>query len=102
MANIVFRYEEMKKAVDEIKTIAGQYKTAATTLESDFRAAITNWEGDSKDAMQGFISNAVMEYTRDTVPQILEALAELLNANIEQMQNADAKIAENIPTTLGE
>lgn len=101
MADIVFKYEEMRSAVEEIKNIAGRYKTAASTLESDFTGAITAWEGASKDKMQQFISGPVMEYTRDTVPKLLESLASLLTANIDQMEKADAQIAENIPTTLG-
>ena len=42
-----------------------------------------------------------MEYTRDTIPQLLKALAELLEANADQMESADHQIAENIPTSLG-
>ena len=98
MADIVFRYVEMRQAASDIKAIAARYKTAATTLESDFIGAISGWEGESKDAMQKFISGSVMEYTRDTIPQLLEALADLLNANADQMEDADRQIAENIPS----
>lgn len=35
MADIVFRYPEMRQAVTDIQGIAARYKTAATTLESD-------------------------------------------------------------------
>lgn len=101
MADIVFKYEEMRSAAESIVNIAGRYKSAANTLESDFLGAIAPWEGASKDKMQQFISGPVMEYTRDTVPALLEALASLLNTNADQMEKADAQIAENIPTTLG-
>lgn len=98
MADIVFRYPEMRTAAGEIKTLAGKYKTAAASFESDFLSAISGWEGESKDALKRFISGSVMEYTRDTVPQLLEALADLLSANADQMENADRQIAENIPS----
>lgn len=101
MADIVYKYEEMRSAVEEIKGIATRYKTAATTLETNFNNAITGWEGASKDKMKLFISGPVMEYTRDTVPQLLESLASLLTANADQMEKADSQIAESIPTTLG-
>ena len=101
MADIVFRYPEMRQAAADIKDIAARYKAAATKLESDFSAAVSEWEGESKDAMQFFISGPVMEYTRDTVPQLLEALAELLAANADQMESADRQIAESIPKSLG-
>lgn len=101
MADIVFRYTEMRQAATDIKAIATRYQTAASTLETDFIAAIKGWEGESKDAIQKFVSGPVMEYTRDTIPQLLKALAELLEANADQMESADHQIAENIPTSLG-
>ncbi len=97
MADIVFRYTEMRQAVADIQALAARYKEAANTFESDFIAAIAGWEGESKDKMQQFISGSVMEYTRDTVPQLLDALAQLLTANADQMESADRQIAENIP-----
>lgn len=97
MADIVFRYPEMRDAASAIQDIATRYKTAATTFETDFTAAISGWEGESKDKMQKFISGTVKEYTYDTVPKLLEALAALLNANADQMEKADRQIAENIP-----
>lgn len=101
MADIVFKYPEMRKAVEDINGVAARYKTTATTFESDFIASIKDWEGESKDAMQKFISGPVMEYARDTIPQLLEALAQLLASNADQMESADHQIAENIPTSLG-
>ena len=97
MADIVFRYPEMRDAASAIQDIATRYKNAALTFETDFTAAISGWEGESKDKMQNFISGTVKEYTYDTVPKLLEALAALLNANADQMENADRQIAENIP-----
>ncbi len=101
MADIVFKYAEMRKAVEEIKEIAQKYKTAATNLETNYLEATRGWSGESKNKMDQFISEAAMGYMRDTVPQLLEALAELLAANADQMESADRQIADNIPTSLG-
>lgn len=101
MADIVFKYTEMGQAVTDIDNLAKQYKSAADTFETDFLAAITNWEGASKDKMSTFISGPVKEYMGTTVPKLLNSLAELLKANVEQMQSADQQIADNIPTSLG-
>ena len=97
MADIVFRYPEMREAATAIQDIAERYKAAAETFETDFIASIAAWEGDSKEKMQRFISGTVKSYTYETVPQLLGALATLLNANADQMQKADQQIAENIP-----
>lgn len=97
MADIIFKYPEMRKAAADIRAIAQKYKTAGATFESDFTAAINGWEGESKDKMQKFISGTVKEYTQTTVPQLLDALSALLEANADQMEKADNQIAENIP-----
>lgn len=101
MADIIFRYQEMQTAVTEIKEVGESYKKLASDFETNFLASIANWEGDSHDAVVKFISGPVMEYMRDTVPQLIDAMGELLQANITQMQSADSQIAENIPTSLG-
>lgn len=101
MADIVFKYTEMDAAANQIDELAGQYRTAAETFESDFLAAVGSWEGASKDKMGAFISGPVKEYMGTTVPKLLNSLAELLRANATQMQSADQQIADNIPTTLG-
>ncbi|MGN0537452.1 MAG: WXG100 family type VII secretion target [Acutalibacteraceae bacterium] len=100
MADIVFRYPEMGKAVSDIQTLATQYSTIAKDFEQEFLAAIASWEGDSKDKMQAFINGAVMNYMDTTISKLLNGFAELLQANIDQMSKADTEIASNIPTTL--
>ena len=94
---IKFDYSKMTAAAADIRAVAGQYANAAKTFQTDFATAIAGWEGDSKDKMQKFISGTVKEYTENTVPQLLNALADLLDANAQQMKNADAQIAANIP-----
>jgi len=100
MADIIFRYDEMNNAASQISELASKYAAAANTFESDFTGAISQWEGSSQEKMRAFISGPVKEYMGDTVPKILNSLAELLKANATQMQNADQQIADNIPTTL--
>lgn len=97
MADIVFRYQEMRAAAETIRGIAQRYQSAAVTFEDDFLAAIAGWEGESKEKMKKFISGTVKDYTGATVPQLVTALAELLDANATQMENADKQIADNIP-----
>ena len=101
MADIVFRYQEMRSAANQVAEIAERYKNAAERFETDFLASISNWEGESKDKLEAFITGAVNEYIATTVPNIVTALSELLLANAEQMEKADQQIAENIPTSLG-
>ena len=96
-STIRFDYVKMRTAANTIRDISKDYSTAATTLESNFTSAISSWEGESHDAMVTFISVPVMDYMNKAVPQLLNALAELLDANADQMEKADAQIAEQIP-----
>jgi len=99
---IVFRYEAMNSCVQTIRGILEQYKTAAGTFNSDFNAAISEWEGDSKEKMKAFIDGAVNEYLAETIPNIVDALATILEENAKQMKDADEQIAANIPSSLSE
>jgi uncharacterized protein YukE len=100
MADIVFRYEEIRNAASSIADIAGRYKSAADKFQEDFAAATTSWEGASKDKMTNFISGPINEYMGKTIPDVVNALSQLLSANAEQMEKADQEIADNIPTSL--
>ena len=101
MANIVFRYPEMRSCAAQIKNeIVNGYTSAASTFQSSFDAATSAWEGESKNKMQSFITGSVNEYMTKTIPELLNALADLLEFNATSMENADAEIASNIPTSL--
>lgn len=101
MADIVFRYPEMRSCATQIKNdIVNGYTGAANTFQNSFAAATSAWEGESKDKMTTFITGPVNEYMTKTIPELLNALAELLEFNATSMENADAEIASNIPTSL--
>ena len=101
MADIVFKYPEMRTAVTAIEGYSSDYKTAAGAFESDFLSAINAWEGTSKDKMQAFITGPVKDFIAETVPQLVTGLSQMLAANADQMESADQQIADNIPSSLG-
>ena len=100
MADIVFKFDEMRTAASQVVDIAARYKQAAATFQKDFLDATAGWEGSSKDKMIGFINGPVNSYMSETVPGILSALSTLLQANADQMENADQQITDNIPSSL--
>ncbi len=100
MADIVFKYDEMRTAATQIADISARYKAASDKFQADFADAVSAWEGASKDKMMMFINGPVNEYMGTTVPGIVNALAELLKANADQMEQSDQQIADNIPTSL--
>ena len=76
MADCKIVNANVKTAVTNINTIAGKYKTAGTTFETDFKAAIADMEGDAKDALIG--------------------LSKLLEGNRSNFESVDSKIAASI------
>ncbi len=100
MADIVYRFDEMRAAAAKIEDISARYKTAAATFQSEFLDATSGWEGASKEKLTAFITGPVNDYMSSTAPSIVQALAALLNADAEQMEKADQAIADNIPDKL--
>lgn len=101
MADIVFRYPEMRQAASQLRDLAQQYTSAANKFEEGFTSSVSAWEGESKEKMISFITGPVREYTADTVPKLINALADILDANADQMEAADQQISDNIPASLG-
>lgn len=99
---IVFRYESMSNAAGKIEDIAARFSTAATTFQSDFQSSTNGWEGETKEKMQAFIDGAVMEYLGKSLPDVLNALSQLLKVNIDTMQKTDQEIGASIPQSLSE
>ena len=95
---IVFNYEEMVNTANAIAELANQYQALANDFVQKFGDAVADWEGDSKVSMLNFVNDPVYQYIGKTVPELVAALAELLNANAQQMMDADAQIAES-PTS---
>jgi len=101
MADIVYRYPEMKTAMTDVDNYASQYKTAAETLESDILSAITNWEGESKDKFVSFLIGAVKEHLQVNIPAIVGVVAREIETSADEMSKTDADLAANIPQSLG-
>ena len=100
MADIVYKFDQMRSAAAKVEDISQRYKAASDKFQSEFADATKDWEGSSKEKLSQFISVVVNEYTGTTVPGVVNALSELLKANADQMEKADQQIADNIPSEL--
>lgn len=100
MADIRYDYEKMTQACAKIRELGTSYQQAGQKMVDDFATAISSWEGDSKDKMSTLMNGAVKDYVTKSIPDALEALAQLLEQNASNMQNADNGIADQIPQTL--
>ncbi len=98
---IRYDYEQMRNAANTIRQKADDYSSLGGQFVSSFDSATANWEGDSKNQMSSFIDGAVNDYLTKSVPEMLRALAELLDKNAQQMQNTDQEVSKSIPQTIG-
>ena len=96
---IVFDYGAIEASVKQIRKIAESYKTEAATFLKNMGTATANWNGESKDAMIGFINGSVNNYIGQTVPELVTALADLLEQNAKQMAEADAAVGQSIQSS---
>jgi hypothetical protein len=97
MADIVINYTYMAQQVEKLQELAAQYKAKGKAFNTAYNAATADWTGATKDAMKKFVDTTVKNYMEESVPGVLNGLANLLDANINQFSNADAQIASNIP-----
>ena len=97
MADITINYGSMENVVSQLETLKKSYETEAETFQKNFSTATAEWTGATKDAVAAFIAGSVKTYTHDSVPGVITALKELLQANINQFSSADQQIAQNIP-----
>lgn len=100
MANIIFNYPQMQVAAKEIRQFAEEYRIAAKTLKEKIETNTVAWEGASKERFMAFIDGPVYQYTSSSIPATVEALAQLLEQNAEQMKKADQELADSLPTEL--
>ena len=101
MADIVFDYQVMAECVGEIDAISGKYKTLAGNFQEAYKGAVSKWTGAAKNQTDIFVTQAVDEFLAEQIPSLLTGLAQILQANIDNMGKADLSLQEEIPSTLG-
>lgn len=99
MADCKIVNENVKTAVDNINTLAGEYAEAGTAFETAFKNALSEMEGDSKDAMIELFDNSYKTFvTSDTegLPAMIKGMASLLEGNRKNFEDVDDQIAQSI------
>jgi hypothetical protein len=99
MANCRIVNESVASAVADINNIASAYAQAGTALETSFKAALADMEGDAKDALIDFFDTKIKDFVTSMesgLPAMVKGMAELLEANRANFENVDAQIAASI------
>lgn len=100
---ITYPFTTMSSVQGQIESLANDtLKSAGTTLVSELDSAMSEWEGDSKAQMQALVDGSLNDMVTTQIPQAVEALAQILESNIQSMQGTDGNVKDAIPTSLTE
>lgn len=87
---------DLVNAVAEIKGYSDAYRAAGESFIESFNSAIAEMEGAAKDALKKFIDTDVKTFIVDDLPNAVEGMSKLLEANRENFETVDQQIADNI------
>lgn len=104
MADCKIVNESVKTAIENIggntqgslTGIAKSYKDAGNALMEALKAAIAEMEGEAKDALQQFFNTDVQKFVTEDLPNAINSMSVLLEANRQNFEDVDKKIAESI------
>jgi len=86
----------VETAVSSIKTISGTYKTNGESFIQNLTSAIAEMEGETKDALSLFIKNNVKDFVETGIPDAVDGMSQLLEANRTNFVDVDKQIADSI------
>ena len=86
----------LESAVTEIKDCSTQYTNAATDFITEFKNAIAEMEGASKDALLDFFTTKVEPFISEDLPSAISGMSYLLEANRSNFADIDQQIADSI------
>lgn len=104
MADCKIVNESVKTAIENIggstqgslTGIAKSYKDAGDAFIEALKAAISEMEGETKDALQKFFTTDVQTFVTESLPNAINSMSVLLEANRQNFEDVDKKIAESI------
>lgn len=104
MADCKIVNESVKNAINNIggsvqgkhEGIAKEYKTAGEAFMEALNAAIAPMEGEIKDALQNFFTKDVQPFVTENLPDAINGMSVLLEANRKNFEDVDRQIAESI------
>lgn len=83
-------------AVNNIKEISNSYKTDGQAFIEALTSAISAMEGETKDALQKFFTTDVQKFVTEDLPNAINGMSELLEANRKNFEDIDLQIANSI------
>lgn len=76
--------------------IAKEYQDAGNAFLEALIAAIAEMEGETKDVLLNFLKTDVQTFVTENLPQAINSMSVLLEANRQNFEEVDKQIAESI------
>lgn len=76
--------------------IAKEYQDAGIAFLEALTAAIAEMEGETKDVLSDFFQKDVKDFVTENLPQAINSMSVLLEANRQNFEAVDRQIAESI------
>ena len=96
MADCRIVNQNVANSVENIKGYAGEYAAAGDALQTAFMGAISDMEGDTKDALVELFDKKYKEFVTTQISEMINGLATLLDANRTNFESVDEQIAQSI------
>lgn len=96
MAGCYINAAAMTASVGKLKGYAQTYRDEANTFVLEFKTAIAAMEGETKEALLEFFTTKIEGYITKDIPDVVDGLASLLEANADSFSEVDAQIAASI------
>lgn len=99
MADCKIVNQAVLDTVEKIEGLAKEYAQAGTAFETAFKNAISEMEGESKDALVELFDKSYKTFVTsesEGLPAMINGMAKLLESNRENFEKVDSQIAESI------
>ena len=83
-------------AVEAISKSATDYQNAGVEFVKALNGAISEMEGETKDALKKFIDTDVNKFVSEDLPAAITGMHDLLEANRTNFVDVDKKISDSI------
>lgn len=84
------------KTQGSLEGIAKEYKDAGDAFVEALTTAISTMEGETKDALNNFFTTDVKSFVTEDLPNAINSMSVLLEANRDNFEKVDKQIAESI------
>lgn len=86
----------VEAAVQAVQKSSDDYRTAGEEFVKALNGAISEMEGETKDALKKFIDTDVNQFVATDLPDAVKGMSELLEANRTNFVDVDQQISNSI------